>query len=100
MLPGGCVGAGGGFGGLLPNVVNAVELTPNKTMKTANNMVKLPHCVKRFSGSISSINYIFLLVTTFSKYIFIRGSFERSPQSARRQRPGTDLEIDSQNETF
>lgn len=65
MLPGGCVGAGGGFGGLLPNVVNAVELTPNKTIKTANNMVKLPHCVNRFSGSISSICFDFLLLTTF-----------------------------------
>lgn len=51
-LPGGCVGAGGGFGGLLPNVVNAVELTPNKIIKTVNSMVKLPHCVNRFNGSI------------------------------------------------
>lgn len=34
----------------LPNVVSAVELTPNRTMKTAKSMVRLPHCVNLFSG--------------------------------------------------
>lgn len=46
------VGGGGGGLGLFPNVVSAVELTPNNTMKTANSMVKLPHCVNLLSGSI------------------------------------------------
>lgn len=45
-------GGGGGDCGLLPKVVNAVELTPNNTMKTANSIVKLPHCVNLLSGSI------------------------------------------------
>lgn len=43
---------GGGLLLDLPNVVKAVELTPNKMMKTPNNMVKLPHCVKRLRGCI------------------------------------------------
>lgn len=52
-LPGGGVGGIGTVFGLdLPNVVNAVELTPNNTMNTPNNIVKLPHCVKRFNGCI------------------------------------------------
>lgn len=46
------VGGGGGRFGLFPNVVSAVELTPNNTMKTAKSIVKLPHCVNRLSGSI------------------------------------------------
>lgn len=46
------VGSGGGGFGLFPNVVSAVELTPNSTMKTAKSIVKLPHCVNRLSGSI------------------------------------------------
>lgn len=45
-------GGGGGDCGDLPNVVNAVELTPNNTMKMANSMVRLPHCVNLLSGSI------------------------------------------------
>lgn len=49
-VPGGCVGGGGGGFGLLPNVVNAVELTPKSTMKMLNSIVRLPHCVNRFKG--------------------------------------------------
>lgn len=41
--PGGNVGGGGGGLGLFPNVVNAVELTPNNTINTAKSIVKLPH---------------------------------------------------------
>lgn len=38
------------LGLVLPNVVRAVELTPNRTMKTVNSIVRLPHCVKRFKA--------------------------------------------------
>lgn len=44
------------FGGgvfVFPNVVNAVELTPNNTIKTVKSIVKLPHCVKRFKGCLA-----------------------------------------------
>lgn len=34
----------------LPNVVNAVELTPKRTIKTAKSIVRLPHWVNLFSG--------------------------------------------------
>lgn len=33
-----------------PKVVKAVEETPNKTIKTAKSIVRLPHCVNLFSG--------------------------------------------------
>lgn len=65
-LPGGGVGGIGTVFGLdLPNVVNAVELTPNNTMNTPNNIVKLPHCVKRFNGCIldHKIYWLFILLS-------------------------------------
>lgn len=52
--PGFGVAAGGGGFGLFPNVVSAVELTPNNMMNTVKSIVKLPHCVNRLSGSIFS----------------------------------------------
>jgi len=45
------VGIAGLFDGLLtPNVVRAVDDSENVTIKTANSIVRLPHCVNRFSG--------------------------------------------------
>lgn len=44
------------FGFVLPKVVSAVELTPNRTMKTLKSIVKLPHCVKRLSGALAIFN--------------------------------------------
>lgn len=38
---------------VFPKVVNAVELTPNNTMKTTNNIVRLPHCVNLFNGGVA-----------------------------------------------
>lgn len=35
---------------LIPNVVNAVELSENMITKTVKNVVKLEHFVQRFSG--------------------------------------------------
>lgn len=54
------VGGGGCGFGLFPNVVSAVELTPNSTMKTAKSIVRLPHCVNRLSGSICWCCFLFL----------------------------------------
>jgi hypothetical protein len=46
-----CVGAAGLLAGLLiPNVVNAVELSENMITKTVKNIVKLEHFVQRFNG--------------------------------------------------
>lgn len=58
--PGGGVGAGGCWFWLLPNVVNAVELTPNNIMKTVKSIVKLPHCVNLLSGSIFERAYFWI----------------------------------------
>lgn len=52
LLPGAGVAGGGGGFGLFPNVVKAVELTPNRTINTAKSIVKLPHCVNLFNGCI------------------------------------------------
>lgn len=54
--------AGGILLGGFPKVVKAVELTPNKTIKIANNIVKLPHCVNLFKGCIINKYHYFLLI--------------------------------------
>lgn len=60
---------GGVAGGILlggfPKVVKAVELTPNKTINIANNIVKLPHCVNLFNGCI--INKYHYFFSCFNK---------------------------------
>lgn len=73
-LPGGGVGGIGTVFGLdLPNVVSAVELTPNSTMNTPNSIVKLPHCVNRFNGCIFKTQQIYSLPKIlYEKYIFLR----------------------------
>lgn len=48
FLLGGDVGLWRTCGGLFPNVDNAVELTPNKTIKIPKNMVIPPHFVYLF----------------------------------------------------
>lgn len=66
-------GVGGGLLLGLPNVVKAVELTPNKIMKTANNMVKLPHCVKRLRGCIFKDLFIYIFILQIlCSYILLR----------------------------
>lgn len=66
-------GGGGGFG-LFPNVVSAVELTPNSTMNTAKSIVKLPHCVNRLSGSIFFLLLLMVSLITV-KYWSIENQF-------------------------
>lgn len=75
LLGAGVGGGGGGFG-LLPNVVSAVELTPNRIMKTVKSIVKLPHCVNRLSGCIF-IYFVSILSGYFK--CFLKNQFNYLP---------------------
>lgn len=73
-LRGGCVGGCGGpaWGLLIPKVVRAVELRENIITKTMKNVVKLPHCVKRFNGFFILLNFFFnILLLQLFKFVLL-----------------------------
>lgn len=59
------------FGFVFPKVVNAVELTPNSTMKTTNNIVRLPHCVNRFNGGVAILFVFYMVMILIDRTIFL-----------------------------